>query len=523
MIDQQHEALIKIVKFIKTIDLVYMRPFPPLGTLVSILANEIFQQGSIDRLAPIQQILIQLTKDVFFGHEIALPELISSASNNNLGQAIPWLEMKKSGCEEKDLTPLLNSYTKDLKPTINSCLNNSSPCCHMFDYISINEHLETFINILKNSIMYNEISLSSHVQTMENNYFVANFVNKSKIWMKHNLTYTAAEQTSLGIFLFCDLISSLKEASSETLGCEKFKPVLTSNGLCYSFNSLPFNQIFKDSRYQTNWESAFKPTPQSNLLYPAKWGTPKYLYILLQSYETYSIRKSNEFSISFSDELNAFDVNKNSFELLPGYIHMFRLIPSQIGTTKEFDLMSPTNRKCFLPSENSQSKIFKQYTKARCEYECAIEKATLNCGCRPWSFPDVLNNNTKICELIGNSCFFATFNSPNTYNTCNCIANCESTTLTTSDSIRSITEWQDLCDNNKVIFNYVNFTMSKYKLNFFFKHLVSGEALPFNEMCEYLMKHHVTIVKVEIGTTSVVRSLRDSKTTFENQLSILGK
>ena len=64
--DQEQEALVIIVIFVKAVGHVYVRPFPPLGTLVLMLGNEIFDQQSIDSLSPIQKILIQLTRDVFF-------------------------------------------------------------------------------------------------------------------------------------------------------------------------------------------------------------------------------------------------------------------------------------------------------------------------------------------------------------------------------------------------------------------------------------------------------------------------
>ena len=39
---------------------------------------------------------------------------------------------------------------------------------------------------------------------------------------------------------------------------------------------------------------------------------------------------------------------------------------------------------------------------------------------------------------------------------------------------------------------------------------------------KYLFQNHISIIKVEIGTKSVIKSVRDVKATFEYQLSAIG-
>lgn len=42
------------------------------------------------------------------------------------------------------------------------------------------------------------------------------------------------------------------------------------------------------------------------------------------------------------------------------------------------------------------------------------------------------------------------------------------------------------------------------------------------DICKYLVSHHVAIVKVEMATKSMMRSVRDKRFSFETQLASLG-
>jgi len=209
----------------------------------------------------------------------------------------------------------------------------------MFDKIGISDHFDTFLDIMKHSVMLSEKA------TNEEPAFISKYVNSSKIWKKYNLTFAVAEQTNLGIFLYCDIISSLQEAKNSRMGCNKFVPVSTGNGLCYSFNSLPSTQIYQQSEFLDVWNSVFQVAKDVNISYPTAWGPSRDLFIFLQSFESYSIRASKDFLISFTNEFDPFDVVRQNFEIIPGYFHSFRIVPSQTTTTQRFDQVK-ISQKC---------------------------------------------------------------------------------------------------------------------------------------------------------------------------------
>ena len=57
--------------------------------------------------------------------------------------------------------------------------------------------------------------------------------------------------------------------------------------------------------------------------------------------------------------------------------------------------------------EAEDLRLFKEYSKQACQYECAIEKCKDICGCIPWDFPrtDEEYNSAPVCDLAGNHCF----------------------------------------------------------------------------------------------------------------------
>lgn len=44
----------------------------------------------------------------------------------------------------------------------------------------------------------------------------------------------------------------------------------------------------------------------------------------------------------------------------------------------------------------------------------------------------------------------------------------------------------------------------------------------FENVCEFIIRNHISVIEVKIGAKSVIKSVRDVKITFENQLSAIG-
>ena len=114
-------------------------------------------------------------------------------------------------------------------------------------------------------------------------------------------------------------------------------------------------------------------------------------------------------------------------------------------------------------------------------------------------------------------------NSPQTYGGCGCLNDCQNIVYTFSESSRPILDRLKLCEHIVGVFG--GFVKYDYSMDLSYKHYVTNDGPDpesYNDICEYLVKNYISVIKVEIGTKSVIKSIRDVKTTFETQLSAIG-
>jgi hypothetical protein len=398
----------------------------------------------------------------------------------------------------------------------NPCQDESAEkyCCNLFENITVGEHFQMLLEIMEHS----------YIRDFENDEEKMAFFNNVvlKGLKNQNLSFTNPQTSILNTILFANLTTDFQNAKSQNT---KMNTVITGRGICYSYNSLPMHQIYQPSHYQEMWNLTFGAGSDEELEYPTVWGPAQPLYIVAQSFEPSSVRTSHGFMLSFTNEFNSYDVIQNSFEILPGYQHTFRVIPSQLSTTVRFDELKLGDRKCKLKNENEGMRLLSRFSKSGCEFECALEKSSDTCSCMPWSVAR-RDNNSKTCDMFGNLCFKNAFNSPQTYEGCGCMNDCQATTYIISESSKPISNWKELCLSSNVISQLANYVHENYNLYFTLSYFIDKQGPDpdsLNNVCEFLIKNHVSVIKVEIGAKSVIKSVRDVKTTFENQLSAVGR
>jgi hypothetical protein len=84
---------------------------------------------------------------------------------------------------------------------------------------------------------------------------------------------------------------------------------------------------------------------------------------------------------------------------------------------------------------------------------------------------------------------------------------------------------RDLCGDTKFISDYAGFIFDTFNLQFSLEYFINNrDPSPekFTTFCEFLIRNHVSVVRIEIGSKSVIRSVRDKRISFENQLAALG-
>jgi len=411
-------------------------------------------------------------------------------------------------------------YNSKSKPDSSPCWNESNPCCNILTKNLVEKHLQEFLSIM-------EYSEGKNYFPNDGNKHLMSLIGRNSSLVK-KMKNRSEDKNPIGMILFCDIVKDLNIAFERFPGCTNTSAVSTSHGICQSFNSAPSTDIYKNFPYLKVWNSVFGTNISNrSLVYPKGNGAAKGMYFILNSYESYGFnRHSNEFILSITNENNPFDIAKSNFNLLPGQSYSFKVMQSQIGTTSKFDSMNFQDRNCALPNESGKLRYMKMYTKSACEYECALEKAAKRCYCIPWNLPRLSLDDPPFCDMLGNLCFAESMKNDLDFEACDCPNDCKSTILNIFESSKQIYNFNDYCDPSNTLFFYLeNFIRTKHYYGLYYNHIVNDGPNPDNyeAMCHYLIQNHITVVKVELTAKRIMKSIRDKRFSFENQLSMLGK
>ncbi|KAF5277676.1 hypothetical protein FQA39_LY18445 [Lamprigera yunnana] len=194
-----------------------------------------------------------------------------------------------------------------------------------------------------------------------------------------------------------------------------FSPIVTKDGLCFSFNSLDRSDIFTEIVARNYYES-FQTVHQSSTNWSLDIGfdenfadneMPRRTSVggvnggLLLTFKS----KSKNFDYFCSDALEGYKVTLHNPTQVPLVSHdYFRVGLNQVATvsvkpvvvktSNQLKRYRPTQRKCYF-SEERQLLFFKMYDQDNCFQECIANFTFHYCGCVSFDLPRV--NSTPIC------------------------------------------------------------------------------------------------------------------------------
>jgi hypothetical protein len=426
-----------------------------------------------------------------------------------------------------EIKSILNRMILEVFGTSINGLNVENDCTNTTQNM-LQSHYETFLDV----VLYSQIGFDGKIGNSRID-FKNKYANISAIFSETKPVEPKYLVNQFGIIPFCEFannITRLGVAKSEHSECNRFQPFLTTNGLCYTLNSLTMNQIFKKSEFIESWANVQEDvTP----IKPTGSGPSNGFYFILNSFERVSsLRFSNNIIMSITNENNPFDVYKQNYLIEPGRFYMFRVLASQMVTTNKFDLLDVSLRNCSLPSENRNLKLFQKYSKSGCEYECSIEQAIQKCQCISWSIPQVFEQQLPYCSLYEKDCFDEALKSKAKQN-CNCLEDCYGTSFSVFPSIKDLVIPPNFCsdENIKDEFPFPIYCslckniIKTHKMRFVYDNIMKGSPNPDNldEFCNKFVHQNVAIVKIEMATKFITRSVKDERNSFVSQLSSIGK
>ena len=500
--------------FIYKIYFLFPRPFFRLGTLISVFEYKIFPNDKFT-MRPVQSQLYRLLAELlseYYDQKVAnvpLTDLASWATMYYLGALKrPNYTLAYADCDVKDYVKLylqLIDYTKG-KTGQMPCPNGSGPCCNQSQAL-VRDNFDFFLNYIR---------LSSSTKDKD---FYEKYVKNLTAWKKFNLSLEEnVDDLTPAMLVHCEFVSELVNIDRTKLGCKKFRQVPTPYGLCHSYNTLAPGQLFKPSGHSQHLDNAFKWKPVEELERPSGHGSSNGFYIVLSAFEVSAYQRvTKDFLVSISNADNYFNVD-HSYTVKPGNFYTFSVITSQVVTTPTFDVMSRDTRRCALPEDNGNMKYLKNNSRSGCGFECMVEMSKERCGCAPWNFPR-MSMDEPFCDIFGNVCVGSLMDSMDK-KLCDCDNDCSKTTFTIFESSTPIVADMDICYALIALQGFVGNRFLAYHL---YNYIVRGLPDPTEmDFCFHLLKNEVAIVKIEMATGSVIRSVKDKRITFESQLASLG-
>ncbi|XP_066998458.1 pickpocket protein 28 [Anabrus simplex] len=203
-----------------------------------------------------------------------------------------------------------------------------------------------------------------------------------------------------------------------------FQPLMTDDGLCFSFNMLPASALFTNNTFHASRSYLDYDMP------PDKW-TPDGGYTDLEDFKSgYPYRGIGAGpmpGLQVGLSANATDMDYDCKELYQGFtMHLhspaefprmkeqYQLIPLQknvlltvkpnlMTTSPTLEKYQPQYRQCYFANER-KLRFFKVYTQQNCAQECEANYTVQECGCAEFFMPRALD--TPVCGPKRAECLY---------------------------------------------------------------------------------------------------------------------
>jgi len=415
---------------------------------------------------------------------------------------------------------IIKLYFTQLSQEISSENTLGSLGCYSAAYGLITHGLyQNFIEIVK----YSQMDYLSNNDLLEFKLKYLNISLNSKPFIPVEPVFL---KEKIGIIPFCEMTRKPRQNTPQTrsFDCILFDLIMTARGICYSFNALTNNEIFKKSKETETWRKILNLKEKSALVNPASSDG---LYFILNSFNANPIddpnaktKASGNFILSITNEFNPFNIYKQNFVIEPGYSYIYRIIANQVVTTERFDKLDKQDRNCLLASENMDSNLTNHYSKSGCLYECILKKAMKKWQCVPWNVPSILPDSFEYCPINENSILF--IEKMEQFNTtdCNCPSDCSGTYFSVFESKTPFKNPGYYCSNirkylkkgneypNNVLCNLCNKMIQNFKIKFLYDHVVDDELDPSISpelFCEKLFIENFALIHVKMATNYITR------------------
>ena len=137
----------------------------------------------------------------------------------------------------------------------------------------------------------------------------------------------------------------------ESRNCQdKFSPVISDQGICYSFNPVPFNNSLEKSPYFDIFQSVFERDlkHKDGIIKMENTGKSFQMHITLDGHTSKAIDKSNKgvFTLAINQNKDYMSTLDTGVSIEPGLHTWIKITPSNFTSTERFDRLSLEQREC---------------------------------------------------------------------------------------------------------------------------------------------------------------------------------
>lgn len=353
---------------------------------------------------------------------------------------------------------------------------NFMPCCDLVK--SFTENFQATLKLMKYSVQSVHFQESSE----EEGRVFANITNAfedSKYFIKPS---GPLNRRNFNNFIpLCQYAGQPEEMKFEN--CNLFKRSISNLGLSFSFNTDNFWNIYQSNKYNSIFENIMFPNMDSEIQFPDSSGPDYRLRFILNGKLILFLRAMNcfcdpgdennaaeywktngddytkavsEFTVGVHDPSVPANLRGEGIKVKTGYETTIMVTPRVLHTTDMAISMPFEDRQCRASSEADAAglKIFKKYSREACVLECSLRMSRKKCGCTPWNYPLVLEEeeNDGLCDVFGNYCFHQAMKESTTKPECDCPNDCRTYGYSITVSASFINEQLNCPSNAKGIF-----------------------------------------------------------------------
>ena len=235
------------------------------------------------------------------------------------------------------------------------------------------------------------------------------------------------------------------------------------------------------------------------------------------------------YTVGITQKNNVVDQKTTTFEIKPGHHITVNVLPQLVSSSKEFNGLDLKTRECKLKSESDGLNLLTEYSRKGCELECAAKKAVSFCRCLPWNYP---NNFTMIpiCDMFGAHCFDKVMSDEKFYKQCQdvCLEDCEEIALKIWNTFFPL-NLEEVCKEGSLIHGHLHQTFGKHFAFENYKALIERGSIPDlstsysnGSLCKHFVQNYVSFLSIESPSTRVIRSRREKRFSFYDQLGTIG-